>query len=293
MKYELLENIAPGCGTELVITAENVGDSVAVAKHFKGVFGIGGAIESAEDARTLAARLVRTADGIEHGNLVHTATATQKRPWFAANSYTGPNGIKPYADLLKKLTGFDGVIPEQELTQAQMAWHGLMHTYITESVKFSSDGITTTGFITSEDWNGKSAEVRAEENFSDYVCETFGFRKSEPEYIDRGSTMVKNPNYLRRHNAEPGLGSNELWTALFTWWRENVANDAQRAALDESDATAAKTRLDPCWALRFGGNPQGYVAYQGLTLSYSPEHRALTWGEFAALQPTEAAACSQ
>jgi hypothetical protein len=250
------------------------------------VFGLGAsAIVDAKTAREVAGRLTRAAEGIEHGDLAHTDTATRKRPWFAARSHTGPNGFKPYADLLKKLTGFDGDIPELELPQEQIQWRGLLHTFIAESVKFSSDGITTTGFIRTEDWNGKVAAVRAEENFSDYVCEMFGFRKTEPEYIERGSIMVRNPNYMRHHKAQPGLGSNELWTALFTWWRENVANDAQRAALDESDATAAKTRLDPCWVLRFGGNPQGYVAYQGLTLAYSPEHRSLTWEEFAALQP--------
>ena len=274
----------------LTITAKTVREALRIAEHYKLLTPvIADTPVSPEDLPQFEARLgeriaqmTATLDAVKSGCLSHDATATEKRPWFAANVDLGPDAVAPYLALLTRVTGYTGEVP---LLDLPYKGGGLLHTHIVERFQVGSEGVRVTGFIQAEDWNGQPAATRAAANFHEYVVETIGFRRHEPEYLVAGNNVrVPNPKYLHRHAPEHGLGSPLLWQGLFTWWRLTVANDAQRAALDRVDATAKANRLDPDWAIRESGAAQcSLVGTNGLHLAYTETGGMLTWAEFQAL----------
>lgn len=273
MKFTLENNA-------LTVSSETKLEAFAIASHYRILNNVRGDTEAALDASV--ARASEALANVAAGHLTYVEKATEKRPWFACEADLGEASMGPYLDLLQKVTGYAGEVPEMPF---QYRWHGLLHTHVAAECFFSSKGIRVRGFIRSEDWNGEKAEVRAPKHFRDYVVEQFGFRKHESEYIDNGRFIKRNPNYLKHHAAQPGLGSPELWKALFAWWRVNHATPEQEALLQKAEACTRKSGLtENSWDVRMGGGDQAYlVDHAGIRVSYSAvKGGSVSWEQFQA-----------
>lgn len=274
MKFTLENNA-------LTVSSETKLEAFAIAEHYRILCSVGGKTEAELDASI--ARVSEALANVAAGSMTYAEKGTEKRPWFACEADLGEASMKPYLDLLQRITGYAGEVPEMPF---QYRWHGLMHTHVAAECLFSSKGIRVRGFIRAEDWYGEKAEVRAPKHFRDYVVEEFGFRKHEQEYIDNGNgTARRNPNYLTHHAAQPGLGSTELWKALFSWWRANHATLEQEALLQKAEACTRKAGLfDNSWDVRDSGADQaGLVDRAGIRASYSAVKGGLvSWEQFQA-----------
>ncbi len=169
----------------------------------------------------------------------------------------------------------------------------LGYTHITDSIEIVDGMVHAHVFIQAQDWNGRDAATNAQINADDYVQENIGKRKHEREYITAGNGQtIHNPNYMKRHKAQPGLGAPWLWDRVFGWWRETIATPAQRDVLDRIDALKdGKYGFD--YQIRKGGGDEasliGFSMYaldpQG-TCNYGGKGkmaRVYSWQEFAAL----------
>lgn len=273
MKFSLQNNV-------LTVMSESKIEALAIVDHYRILRDVAGRTEEELDANLAKASAALAAAAT--GHLSYEDKGTDKRPWFACEADLGPTSIAPYTSLLHKLTGFTGEVPELPF---QYCWHGLLHTHVVTECGFSSNGIVARGFIRAEDWNGQPAEVRAAVNFRDYVVEMFGFREHEPEFIQNGGFIQRNPHYLRRHAAEPGLGCPDLWKAMFAWWRATHASPAQEEVLRKAEATCLAGGLgDNSWDVRKGGQSEaGLVDYAGIRVSYQDSPGLVTWDEFIAM----------
>jgi hypothetical protein len=271
-------------GLALSVIAESIRDAALIVDHFRELR-LG--LLYSDDPEKLKASLARASDtlkSVETGDLVHQDLATEKRPWFPASTELGPNSIKPYMDLLKRVTRYAGDLPESEFVPSDA---GLHHTHAMAKCLVSSRGIKASGFIQSEDWGGQPADVRARVNFHDYVVEGFGYRKHEEEFTQVGNGQyVKNPSYLKRLAPQSGLGSPELWKQIFGWWRKTHATPGQEAVLQFAEAHKLSWQLAMDWDIRKGGgNEAGLVGYNGLHLAYSGNNAVnMSWAEFAELK---------
>lgn len=272
MKFTLENNA-------LTVSSETKLEAFAIAEHYRILRNVGGKTEAELDASV--ARASEALANVAAGHMTYVEKGTEKRPWFACEADLGEASMKPYLDLLQKITGYANEVPELPF---QYRWHGLMHTHVAAECFFSSKGIRVRGFIRSEDWAGEKAEARAPKHFRDYVVEQFGFRKFEREYVEAGNGhIVRNPNYLKHHAAQPGLGSPELWKALFSWWRANHATPEQEALLQQAEANTRKAGLaENSWDVRMGGGEQAYlVDYAGIRVSYSAvKGGQVSWEQF-------------
>lgn len=270
-------------GLTLAVIAESIRDAALVVDHFRELR-LG--ILYSDDPEKLKASLARasaTLKAVETGDLVYQDVATEKRPWFSVSTELGPDSVKPYLDLLERVTGYAGDLPEFEFIPSDA---GLRHTHVMAKCLVSSSGIKASGFIKTEDWNGQTADVRAPINFHDYVVEGFGYRKHEDEFKQAGNGQyVKNPSYLKRYEAQSGLGSPELWKQIFSWWRKTHATPGHEAVLQFTEAHRLSWQSDMDWDIRHGGgNQAGLVGYSGLHLAYSGSNAVnMSWTEFAEL----------
>lgn len=272
MKFTLENNT-------LTVSSETKLEAFAIASHYRILHNVGGNTEAELDASI--ARASETLANVAAGHMTYAEKGTDKRPWFACVADLGEASMRPYLELLQKITGYAGEVPEMPF---EYRWSGLLHTHVVDECFFSSKGIRVRGFIRAEDWYGEKAEVRAHKHFRDYVVEQFGFRKHEQEYIDNGNGSARrNPNYLKHHAAQPGLGSPELWKALFSWWRANHATPEQEALLQKAEASTRKAGLvDNSWEVRTGGSDEArLVDYAGIRVSYSAVKGGLVpWEQF-------------
>lgn len=157
--------------------------------------------------------------------------------WFAVSCELGPEWVAPYLKRLEKLTGYAGPVPVIPAPRYPGGYcENLCHTHIVETATVSSDGYTARGFVHSQDWNGKTAAQRYRAHFADYVSESIGGRKSEPQYIRMNNGWLKeNPNYLKRYGAHAELSSALLFGCLLQWWTDTQATPGQREILRKCD----------------------------------------------------------
>ena len=294
MKYHLHQNI-------LHISAESAQESLNLLSHFKLLNPISLLIQQGtpESKETAAAEwLKHVAEKVQEaiaGNCSYAFAGNAKIKWFEVKASLPISVLQPYLDLLKKITGYSGEIPEFEFSYPS---YGLLHTHIVSKCLVSSAGIQLAGFMRSEDWNGKSAEERATPSFVDYTFEAFGYRPFEPEFLAKDNGCYqRNPKYATvRHSAKTGLGMPELWEALFSWWRQTHATVEQQAILLLGEVETARFNLgDNAWDIRKGGgHAANLVSYTGITTSYTENNvRTVTWDEFKALGQNNPAAPSE
>ncbi len=167
------------------------------------------------------------------------ASRSIKRPWFAVTADVPFIFLKPYYDLLAKVTGYDG--PPFDIVDERLRYPGgycknLCHTHIVTTARIGADGYHADGFIASEDWDGKKAADRAPYHFNEYCRAALGATKSEPEYIEMNNGLLRrNPNYMKTHAPHPQVTSERLFETIFQRWLDNVATLAQQVAYVEGD----------------------------------------------------------
>lgn len=136
-----------------------------------------------------------------------------KASWFEVSTILGAEWLAPY---LKKLGEFtDTPVPEMTpLPWNEYNW-SICHTHLVEKAWFEDGCYVSEGYIIGREWNGQTAEVRAERNYAEYVRDFVGATKQEPEFIDKGyGRESKNPNYMKRHYPHPEFSSKNLFLTL-------------------------------------------------------------------------------
>lgn len=284
MKFKHTQTREDG-GGNLSVTAETLPEMIDLNQHFR-IFDK----DKAEDIQAFAAQL-------GSGPPWTTERRPEKRLWFQCESALGDEFTKPYEDLLRRITGFDGqMVLDMDLTAIHP--RRLCHTHITDRCWLEHGHICYVGMIKAEDWNDRSAADNADLNCADYIAEDFGFRRFEREYIESGNGQPKrNPNYLKRHKAQPGLGAPWLWKAIWEWWRENHASDEQRRILNAADSLKSNLDSGKDYDIRKGGGEQAYLV--SFSLYYLDPNgfcnwdgkgtmaTALSWDQFAKLARKE------
>lgn len=198
----------------LTVTAESSKEVQEVFKHF--------ALDSSREDFIKA---------LVDARYVLTLTPA-KRLWYPVSAEADARWLAPYFDLLRKITGFTGDLGDIEGAPCSDYSHILMHTHIVTESWIRGGKYGSRGFISSEDWNGQTAEKRAEINFTEYVQNFLGTTYNEPEYVTLGNGLLQhNKNYLKRHHPQPALASQALWATIFETWLARHATEGQKALL--------------------------------------------------------------
>lgn len=233
-------------------------------------------------------------DKLKAAGSVEIVRKSKKRPWFQCESALDHEYTKPYADLLDKLTACEsqGV----ELLHLDLTAHDpkrLSHTHITDSLELEHGHFCYRVLFQAQDSNKRTAAENADRTAQDYTEERVGHRQHEPEFIrNRARTYSPNPDYFKRHRAKPAIGADWIWDAVWQWWRETHATEAQTAILDAAH-TLTGGRYGDDWQVRSAGGPCHLIGYQGLHV-LDPDgstdwdgkgkmSRFVKWDEFKAL----------
>lgn len=258
----------------MTVVAETPAEVVELAAHFR-IFDK----ENPDD-------LVAMAEAIKAGTLTYVSQSS-KRPWYRVESALDHEFSEPYEKWLARLVSHDATLPALDLTPIHP--RRLCHTHITDTAWIEDGHIQFTGFVNSEDWNGKTAADRAFSTALDYTAEDFGTRQHEPEYIGikqrGGGLMKRNPNYLKRHPARPAASCEWLKSALFDWWMKNHATDEQRAIINGAASLSHSRYSNPVWAeySLYVPDPSGTCNYDGNGFMA----RVYSWDEIKELAPVE------
>jgi hypothetical protein len=261
----------------LHVTAETTAEVMEVWQHYR-------LAQTPESIISMAA-------AVQAGTYEHVSVAKVARPWFDVDVYLD-RSLKPYQDLLKRLTGYDGPLPDMGLTAKHP--HRLCYTRITNSVEIKDGMIHSHVYMQAEDWNKRDAATNAQINADDYEMEYFGKRHHEPEYIhDRQGNPRHNPNYLQRNRAKPGLGCPWLWDVIFGWWRETHASERQRELLAGVDALDSG-RHGRDYSIQKGGGDEAVLSsYSLYVLDPNGKCAVYTWEQFKAMGTPEGKAAAE
>lgn len=262
MKFKHTPTREDGGGT-LEVTAETPSEILEVISHFRILDK-----DKPKDVMELAKIL-------SHGPPFGTIRESEKRPWFRVEDSLPRTFLEPYLRLLYSCTRWQGPFPDMELTHRHPRRLG--YTHITDSLHVKDGVLRFVVFQNAEDWYGKKADVRAQENALDYVAEDVGFRPFEQKYIhSKTGSIINNPNYLERHKAKPGHSAPWIWDALFSWWRQNHASARQREILDACDSLRKGLNLEPDYAIRKSGQDEAWLVNCS-GLYYTDENGTIDW----------------
>ena len=253
-------------GGAMEFVAENPAEVVDLFKHFR--------LDKGTPDSVLA-----MAEAIQAGNFSFRSEG--KRPWYRVESAIDHEFTKPYAEMLQRVTGWDGQLPNMDLTDQHP--RRLCHTHITHAFGLEHGHFTFDVSVESQDWNDKPAFDRAQKNALDYAENDIAERPIESEYIPAGRSglMKRNPDYARKHHrCKPSVSADWVWVAIVEWWLANHATDRQRAIVEGARELAAESKLaDP---LRYSGCISGF---------YFPEKGGtVNWGrdrEVAHISPAD------
>lgn len=166
-------------------------------------------------------------------NVLQSYRCSGEQHWFKFAGDAGKEFAKPYVDKLEKLTGYrlksgDSVtVIDSELS----------HTHYVDLLTLRIDGFEWSACESAGPWNGMDAETYAKKKLSGYMLEEFAEREQVREYIPTSGGLYKrNPKYGTgfKSPAHPAV-KRDIWTTLFTWWRENKATPAQLEVLEKND----------------------------------------------------------
>jgi len=208
-------------GGTLTIAATTPDEVCHLAKHFR----IFDTDSNAEDALALAA-------AIGERRLEHTI-GTDKRPAYEIHGCLGPKWSEPYIDEVKRRTGWH--LPASltmDLTP-HYKWGGLCHTHYLERIWIEDGCFCYKAYVTSGDWNGKTAGERAAPYADESVRGVIGYDATyEKRLIVIGHDGRGNPIHSEqsvRVPPKPGIGCKEIFAAILDHWLAEHANGAQRA----------------------------------------------------------------
>lgn len=181
-------------------------------------------------------QLIERAQAMQLDTLSHTI-GNDKRPAYSVTGVLSLAFAEVYRDWMRDTLGYDGPLPDIDIPRK---WGGLAYTHYCEQLSIEDGVIRFTAYDTCEPWNGMRADTYSSKKTGDYIAEYVGTRHHEPEYImsDKGRE-IKNPNYMKRHNASPAADCTALKVTLFNWWLANHANDAQIQAYDRNQDLVA------------------------------------------------------
>lgn len=226
----------PDFSGSMEFIAETSAEVVELAKHFR--------LFDKDDP----AELLAYAEAIKAGTYTYHSNPT-KRKWHRVTSALDVEFTRPYLELLSRLTGFEGEFPDGDYTSKHP--RRLCHTHHTLAFGVEHGHFTFDVVKESGPWNGMTAADYAERCAIDYVAEDVGYRRFEREFLERGNGQIyRNPDYLKRHKAEPAVGAPWLWEILFHWWRDNHATPGQNTILEN-----AICHYSQPWTVRSSGGP--------------------------------------
>lgn len=143
--------------------------------------------------------------------------------------------LEPYLKRFTEWTG-DTALADQAL-EVTSVWPCLGHGFTMRRAYLLGNGyIDYVGYVSIS--SSKETPETAAEYLLDQVVEDLGQRWTEREYreADNGH-MMRNPHYLRHHQAVSGFGQfyndhhHALWHLLWDRWLKNKASDAYKEAL--------------------------------------------------------------
>jgi hypothetical protein len=261
-------------GGRLEIKAENVSESAAMVDHFR--------LFQGNDVESLEKRI----DALKSDDLSQVM-GSEKRPAYEVESCLDWEFSEVYAQWMERTLGYDGPLPDLDIPRK---WDGLKHTTYQASLTLDGGHICFKAYCTAAPWAGKDAATYAESLVVDYLAEEFGTRRHEPEFIQaRNNTWVKNPEYHKRHKATPAASNTRLKRALFAWWIENHANDAQLDVVEGNRKIQAETGP---YMSAFAFNGHESTIYHGRKMNKDGETQdflAMSYAEFAKLGQLESA----
>lgn len=237
--------------------------------------------------------LIKLAEALTAGTLT-TKSHSEKRPWHLVHVSVDGDECKELIDIyirtFKRLTGCE--IPllhrSASLTVEPLR---VCFTGIYQNLRFEEGCLKAEVLMQSEPWNGMTSQQYAAHKATSYVLERIAERPVPPEFIQSGNgSFYRNPDYGtgRKLPLKPALTSSELWAAMWNWWVDNHANDAQKDVIDKVKTLFADKSYGPPWELRHGRvggtfyvpDPNGTVNYDGKGLMVS----ILTDDQFANLK---------
>ena len=273
MQFNFTEHDYPDAykhGGRLEIVAENPQEVEHLVNHFK-LFPDMSTVESLE-ARISA---------LKAGTYRHTI-GTDKRPVYGVDGWLDAAFSAPYTEWMQRDLGYNGPLPDLELPRK---WDGLLYTNYQRRVYILDGFISFGAFTQSMPWGGKTAQEYAVTKITDLIGEEFGTRYHESEFVSAGysGTLKRNPNYLKRHPATPAASNAILKRALFDWWLENHANEAQKTIVAGNQEIVDSTN-EYMEAFNFKRyDSQIYYGHELGKDSKTQDYKSMTFAEFAAL----------
>lgn len=152
----------------------------------------------------------------------------ESRPWYECNAWLGTEFSTPYIDWLKGLTGYEcPTLPDLDLGPA---W---CHTGLCPALSVRDGQLNGVVYVTAEPWAGMTADQYADQCASRFLARRFGEEPLTPEYLpNNNGTFRLNPDYGRGPKPpRPAAKDDGLKAALWSWWLENHATEAQQAII--------------------------------------------------------------
>lgn len=205
-----------------------------------------------------------------------------RQAWYAFPLALDVEWLKPYTDCLERLTGYAGPIPDMVIEDSKP----LCFTRFRTDFRIEDGHLQATYYLDGHAYHEQTAleynSRRAEQMFKANVGNT----KHEREFVQSSNGQYKrNPNYLKQHPPHPALRDNDIWSALFLWWKANKATPGQLAVLEAAEKTG---QYGFRWQLQYDHgpdyritalDPNGTCNYDGKGMMV----RMYSWEEFRAL----------
>lgn len=243
MKFELFEDL-----NRVEVTAENAADVAELQNHYK--------IWKTNDAE----QMQQYAQVLGIGHYVHTLSS-KKRTWFHIKIDCGATELYlPYLKLLKQCTGFElKRIPDMTFGPANRLDHRflLVRTWIQDGIAWIEC------YDDAEEWNRMTPEEYARHNMRIYLSEMIAHRPVMRQYLEGSNGQFKlNPDWGtgKRMSLVPSVESEELWMALWNWWKQHHASDRQLMLIKKIEAHNEKFKLKNPWEICSGGG-RGHVDF--------------------------------
>lgn len=256
-----------GGGGFVTITANTTEDVSAMLSHFNW-----GRKEPTVEV------LLAEAAALKAGHLVKVLKS-EKSSWYIESGALDAAYIKPYQDAYQKVTG---LIFDQPVDLTPFHPKRLNFTHLTDWCFFNGTTIEYRVMVDSQDWDGRTAAVRAPHQALDGVKGDFGvYPPIGPEYLEAGNGLYRrNPAYCSGEYKPPIPGVRAVWfhAAMIQWWRDHLATEGQKAVMDECNKIHVGI-AEPDYMVR---ENQGLIGYRGIRTSWSGNE--MPWEEFHRLQ---------